>query len=215
MVWASRIGSASLLSGIAALVVVSARRLIASTLRQRVNVSALSSQDHVQFHSGNQLVMIFVGASTCGASNYPHLPSALRKMKQQLRTAASLRSEDFYTVGVAVDWSVSDGLHFLSESGPYDEISVGDNWMNLDAISYIVRNLPGAADIPQVILLERSLDLEGPTPTISDDRLVTRKVGVTAIEQLAKDDFHAMLGNDSAETRNIRSTSAASVRTTR
>jgi hypothetical protein len=136
-------------------------------------------------------------------------------MKQQLRTAASLRSEDFYTVGVAVDWSVSDGLHFLSESGPYDEISVGDNWMNLDAISYIVRNLPGAADIPQVILLERSLDLEGPTPTISDDRLVTRKVGVTAIEQLAKDDFHAMLGNDSAETRNIRSTSAASVRTTR
>ena len=79
--------------------------------------------------------MVFVGASTCGGSTYPALPGAVRQIRRALALDAARSSEQFVSIGVALDGSLANGLQFLGESGPYNEVAVGGGWMNMATFS--------------------------------------------------------------------------------
>lgn len=136
--------------------------------------------------TGDEIVAIFVGASFCGATSAPDLPQVLEDMRRSLGTRASEEHKRLVTVGVALDVSPDDGLKFLSHYGRFDEVLAGRNWLNTGAIDYIWRDTPGAASLPQLIVLERHVD-EGKTSiSVGTDHLIRREIGIEEIRNWVK-----------------------------
>jgi hypothetical protein len=87
---------------------------------------------------------------------------------------------------VAIDGDPASGLAFLMSFGDFDELSTGSGWLNTASLMYVVRDLPGNRAIPQLILLERAVSMEGVGIASVEDRLIGRKVGADAIVDFAE-----------------------------
>jgi hypothetical protein len=129
--------------------------------------------------------MIFVGSSTCGASRYPGLPATLRNIRQLLAEQARRQGKAFVSVGLSVDQDPWIGSEFLKPYGPFDEILSGRGWLNTGAIAFVVRDFPAQRAIPQLILLERDVEVEDSSISTVADRLTGRRIGVREIVSLA------------------------------
>lgn len=128
-------------------------------------------------HSGRELVLVFIGSSKCGASAVPALPAALDSIRASAARYAASVHDQFSSLGIAVDQQPNDGLLFLKKFGVFDQIAVGHNWLNAAAISYIWRETPGPGSLPQVVLVERQLDVTGDGVSVGADRILARKTG--------------------------------------
>jgi hypothetical protein len=138
-----------------------------------------------RLRTGHEIVVVFVGSSTCGASRNSALQAAVQRVRDSLASQAASASKTFAYIGVSLDWSVQDGLSFLKEFGPFDEITVGGNWLNMASLFYILRDIPGPPRLPQILVLEREIHAGPDGVRIGNDTLLERKVGVDAIVQLA------------------------------
>ncbi len=105
--------------------------------------------------NGPQLVMAYVGSSTCGWSNTPGLPHAVESIKLQLAKYAKERGWSFKAVGVALDWSPELGFEHLTKFGRFDEISAGYNWGNTFAARYLWSDDTTEPMTPQVLVYKR------------------------------------------------------------
>lgn len=144
---------------------------------------------------GQELIALVVGDSRCGASRDPAFASAIKSMAQVLEDSATARGATFISIGAALDSDIESGRSFLSSIGEFDEEIVGRSWLNSAAISYLWRENPGPATIPQVILIERDVTLEGATISISPDRVLSRRVGTTSIIEWVGDGVPLSPGN--------------------
>jgi len=139
----------------------------------------------VRPRAGTEFLAIFVGSSTCGACQYPGLREALDQIRETLREEVERQNKLFISVGVSLDQSPWVGTEFLEGFGPFDEILSGGGWMNVGSISFIVRDFPSQRSIPQLILMERDVKLDGGSILSVDDRLVGRKIGAGGIVNYA------------------------------
>jgi hypothetical protein len=128
---------------------------------------------------------IFVAASTCGASRFPLLPDALHDIRIALSRETELSRKQFVLVGVSIDQDASTGVEFLRRYGPFDEVLAGHGWLNAGAIAYVVRDMPSEHSIPQLVLVERDLDVEDGRIVDVHDTLVGRKIGADQIVSYA------------------------------
>jgi hypothetical protein len=135
--------------------------------------------------TGTQVLAIFAGAATCGASHYPELPGALATIRRVLTSKARADNDTFVSVGIAVDQDPWKGAEFLREFGPFDEILSGHGWLNTGALAFIVRDMPAQRAIPQLILVERDVQVEELSISTVHDRLVGRKIGADQIVEYA------------------------------
>jgi hypothetical protein len=135
---------------------------------------------------GTEEVLVFVASSTCGASEYPRLREAVQFLQHALADSAAEREHVFASIGVAIDGDPASGLAFLMSFGDFDELSTGSGWLNTASLMYVVRDLPGNRAIPQLILLERAVSMEGVGIASVEDRLIGRKVGADAIVDFAE-----------------------------
>lgn len=87
--------------------------------------------------AGPQLVLLFVGSSSCRGSNDPELPPLIGSLKADLADYAAERDMGFETYGVAVDWATDEGIQHLASFGEFDEVAVGNNWMNSILLDYV------------------------------------------------------------------------------
>jgi hypothetical protein len=168
--------------GIGQLLVLSLLLAVAVPLVRR----ALHEPEGVdRLESGTELLFVFVGSSTCGATEAPGFTELVGVIRERL--AAQARSEDyqFVTVGVALDWSIPAGLGFLEEFGPFDEIMTGRSWLNAGGVRYMWRDLPGEPACPSVLVTTRQVVVDRMSITVSEETLHLRKVGVTEIEAWA------------------------------
>lgn len=139
-----------------------------------------------ELRSTEEVNLVFFGAAGCGWSTRPELPEAIETLKLILLDRHDPEVRVCVT-GVALDWSVSAGLRFLSAFGHFDEIVVGRNWLNSAAQTYIWRDVPGVAATPQVVLVRRALVIPpqdggiGGEYLVQHERLITRKVGYPEI----------------------------------
>lgn len=106
--------------------------------------------------SKKDIVFIFVGCSSCSASNLSYLPELVKKIKKELRLRAEKKDYGFVTIGVSAEENVRNGLIHLSKFGPFDEISTGNSWANIAIQKYIHENFKGVPATPQVFVIERS-----------------------------------------------------------
>lgn len=154
-----------------------------------------------RLRSGNELVLVLVGSSTCGASKEPLLPAALSSVGRYYEDSTRAHGETLVSVGVALDWDLNAGLNFLNAIGSFDEISIGRNWLNSQAVSYFWRDHPGEPALPQLMLVRRQVDVSNQVIGVSRDTVIKRWVGVPAILRLSEKLAPKMLGSSVPDKR--------------
>jgi hypothetical protein len=148
---------------------------------------SLYTPDYRQ-ESGSELALVYIGSSTCTASNEDFLLSAIEELKLLMKERAKERDRSFTAIGVSVDWNVEDGVAHLRKFGRFDEIMTGRKWSNVGALKYIWEDIPGKGGTPQVLVIDRhfrvpSRQNEVPGYSISREELLMRKVGTKEIQQ--------------------------------
>jgi hypothetical protein len=136
--------------------------------------------------TGREVVMVFIGASFCGAHLQPGFPEAIEQAKLGLRRQAQSRGSGFRAVGVSLDWEPDSALVFLRRFGRWDEVSVGGNWVSEAALRYIWSDLPGPASVPQLLVIERQLENGETAVSVQGERLVRRLLGTDQIAAWVK-----------------------------
>lgn len=129
---------------------------------------------------GKELVAVYVGAKSCGPCHLPATKAAIAQMKTLLSAYAAKHGYAFSAVGVSTDWSTADGVAFLNDNGPFDQLVVGGNWTNLAAEHYIWRDDSAEPAMPQVIVLERTVT-PGERIAFSSPRVLRRVSGAAEI----------------------------------
>jgi hypothetical protein len=130
--------------------------------------------------TGREVVLVFIASSSCPGAKDPRLPEALADIQNHLRREAGEQGSTFVSIGVSLDWDIEKGIKLLRRFGAFDEIAVGRSWMNGAALKYIWEDLPGAASIPQVLLVERTVTQDRAI-FVGGERVRFRKVGAEAI----------------------------------
>lgn len=135
--------------------------------------------DGISIHK--ELVLVYVGAASCASSNRPEIEDYLAAIRAGWEGRAAALDSRFVSVGVALDWNVAEGLAHLSASGHFDEVNAGQNALSSGALRYIWDAHPGPAATPQVLLLNRTLSVNGAGVTAIEEDLLVRRVGVAEI----------------------------------
>ena len=131
--------------------------------------------------SGPEVVFVFITSSTCGPSNEPGLQDSVVRLKLAVRDYAARLGYGFSAVGVAKDRDVDAGLEHLEGFGTFDEVTAGRGWLNGGILRFVYGDVPGPAATPQVLVVERYVEVDGGERLIRTERLVGRRVGVTEI----------------------------------
>jgi hypothetical protein len=131
-----------------------------------------------QLPDGRQLVVVFVGGAE--AMRIPQFVASVRSMKPLLARQAAQRGVALSITGVSLDWDVEQGITNLRSMGLWDEIVVGNNWINAGAQHWVWRP-DGRASTPQVAVYERTVDGRGSSIAFGAERHVARFEGVDGI----------------------------------
>lgn len=131
--------------------------------------------------AGDEIALVFIGASFCNAHNTPGFPEVVETAKLRLQRHAQQGGMQFRAIGVALDWRPADGLAFLARFGEWDEVASGSNWIGDAATKYIWRDIPGDADVPQLLVLRRSVQT-GQALRLGEDGVLKRILGTADIE---------------------------------
>ena len=135
---------------------------------------------------GREIVAVYFGASTCGPCLLPDVKAAIRAMKPLLAAQAKQLNVSFAAYGVSNDWEVAVGAAFLEPFGPFDQVVLGGNWTNLAIERFIFSDSTATPAIPQVLVFERTITVSDQTITFTDQRLIRRLAGATAIVSWVK-----------------------------
>jgi len=104
---------------------------------------------------GRQIVVVYVGGSE--TDSLKALGEAIRDMKPLLARQAAQRGLPLSIIGVSLDWEVEKSFARLHAMGAWDELVLGNNWINVGAQHYLWLRPDGQPTTPQVIVLERTI----------------------------------------------------------
>ena len=130
------------------------------------------------------VVMVYIGSSTCNYSNDKRLPSIVENIKSKVLKLALSENKGFTTIGIAIDWNIQDGFNHLNKIGNFNEILVGNNWFNHGSSKYFFNDSLSIPGTPQILLIKRSYshhDKSGENSIsykISSDSLISKFVGI-------------------------------------
>jgi uncharacterized protein YqjF (DUF2071 family) len=95
---------------------------------------------------GRQLVVVYVGGSEDGLRE-AEFAEAVRDMKPLLARQAAQRELPLSIIGVSLDWEVEKSYARLHSMGAWDEVVLGNNWINVGAQHYLWRRPDGQAQV--------------------------------------------------------------------
>ena len=139
-----------------------------------------------KLQTGNEILLVFVGGSFCGAQRRPGFPRVVDNAKLRLQEQAKRTGRQFRAVAVSLDWDPGVAHTFLKGFGKFDEMSLGGNWVSDGAVKYVWREMPGEPLVPQVIIVERHVDTNSAGVRVTSERVVKRVLGAAAIEGWVK-----------------------------
>ena len=162
------------------LTVLVAAIFLGRSLWERVLGSPPVAPHRVTLMPGREMLLVFIGSLYCGASTEKGFPEVFAQVRDKVMETARANNMAFGTIGVTVDWSISDGLEFLQRFGAFDEVVLGRNWLN-SGMDRFVRQQQGVEEIPQIVVLVRYVN-SGPTSfAITDERVVAARRGTRDI----------------------------------
>ncbi|HEX2187817.1 MAG TPA: hypothetical protein VHG51_02905 [Longimicrobiaceae bacterium] len=136
-----------------------------------------------ELRTGDEVALVFVGGSFCGAHRRPGFPQAVEDAKVRVQEQARSGGWQFRAVAVSLDWRPEDALRFLEGFGRFDEVLAGSNWVGDGALRYVWRDMPGEPVVPQLIVLERRIDAGKSGVQVKRERVLRRILGADAIEE--------------------------------
>lgn len=131
--------------------------------------------------STEEVAFIFIASSTCAGVQDPGFPRMIDSARALARTTVSDRALTFASAAYVLDWDIAAGQRFLERFLPFDEVSIGRNWLNTGAVEYIWTDIPGEATIPQILILQRSITVTDRNIVVGPSKLLTRIIGVEEI----------------------------------
>lgn len=140
-------------------------------------------QPSYELRSGKEVVLVFLGASFCGAHRRPGFPQLVEDAKERVQRQALASGRPFRAHAVSLDWKPDAALEFMKGFGEFDEMSLGSNWVSDGAVRYVWRDMPGDPVVPQVILLERTIDVSKAATEVTNERVLKRVLGTDGIEK--------------------------------
>jgi hypothetical protein len=128
---------------------------------------------------GRQLVVAYIGGSE--AMRTKEFVDAVRAMKPLVARQASERGLPLAIIGVSLDWEVDRGIANLQSMGAWDELVVGNNWINVGAQHFLWQRPDSKPDTPQVIVLERAITPRDSTIEFGPERRLAGYAGLGEI----------------------------------
>lgn len=74
-------------------------------------------------------------------------------------------------------------MKHLQKYGAFDETTAGHGWFNEGIRRYVYEDLPGPAGTPQIIIVRRTLAVEGDQRSVANERVLARMVGLGEIQE--------------------------------
>ncbi|MDX2059478.1 MAG: hypothetical protein SFV24_16830 [Gemmatimonadales bacterium] len=134
---------------------------------------------------GDEVVMVLIVSSQCRAAEARMFRRAVSRLADIVERAANARGHRMVTLGVSLDVRIEEGLRSLSGLGPFNEIAVGNSWMNRGAQTFIWETVPGQPAVPQVLVLSRSIALDGAAIAFGPYELLGRFIGAAEVDRAA------------------------------
>ena len=125
---------------------------------------------------GRELVAVYIGSTDCGPCQFPQVKRAVRDMKPLLASQARRRRMAFTAIGATQDWDLQQGAAFFDSLGAFDQLVIGGNWTNLAVEQFMLRDSLAELVIPQIVLLERTIQLDKRV-SVSEPRVLRRITG--------------------------------------
>lgn len=116
----------------------------------------------------HEIALVVIGSPECEFSTSQEVREAIRKLKTEVVATAAEAGADFRLIGVSVNGDPMEGVAFLKTLGQFDEITAGGFFRNSAAQEFLFGDAPGVAATPQVILLDRQGDPDGPSGMFSE-----------------------------------------------
>ncbi len=135
---------------------------------------------------GREIVAVFLSYSRCPGNNYAGLTESVDSMNRSLARQASDRHLPFVAVGVSSDWEPDSGYAYLKRLSSFDEVIVGRNWFNLGFQHWVWADSAGQAAVPQVIVLERTINPARSRVSFGQERVLARFPGPRQIVDWVK-----------------------------
>lgn len=123
------------------------------------SIAAQSYEPTYANPTGHELVMVYLGATSCGPCRAPEMPRLLDSLKILLQQRATAEGRQFRAVIVALDWVPDSGLILAREDGHWDEINTGRNWFSLGAAQFIWADSTVTPAMPQVLVYEQDMTM--------------------------------------------------------
>ena len=146
-----------------------------------VNINLVEPKSYTPSYNnknGEEIVLVFIGSPNCSWSTKDSLKTALRASISDLHSYTIKNNYSYDVIGVSANWDVSSGTDYLTNITKFDEIIVGNNWLNSAGIKYFWGELAGKPSLPQVIVYKRSIrDFESRNMRIENEELLARKIG--------------------------------------
>lgn len=137
-----------------------------------------------------EIVLIYIGCSSCSASNVPGLPESVIEIKSELFKMTQDYGYDFHTIGISKDHIIKEEIIHLTKFGYFQEILIGNDWSNSGILKYVYNDIPGPASIPQIIITKRKYRAisnfnKTAYRAVESENLLVRKIGPEEIKEFA------------------------------
>lgn len=98
--------------------------MFAAEQSKAVDLDVLYEPTYKQ-ENGREVVMVYITAPHCRFCSSPTMPALVEKSKMVANKIASEYDAHISVVGIAVAWSVREGLEHLERFGLFDEVMTG------------------------------------------------------------------------------------------
>jgi hypothetical protein len=133
------------------------------------------------------LVLVAFTSSTCALASRDSARIGYERLLSGLRSFALRQTviPRVTTLGVSLDWDIAAGTQALRRLGMFDEISIGQNWLNSQSIRFGFRDHPGRIGTPSALLVQRTVTPRSNTIVVTKDTVLERAFGAREMFLLA------------------------------
>lgn len=127
-----------------------------------INVEDTESngQNLTDLEGGRHLQFVYVGSSTCNYSNSPKNHENVKNIKKSIRNYSRENELNFIATGVSMDSDPIEGVDYLENTSPYDEIISGARWYNTGISEYVYENIDSESSTPLVLIIKTLYEIE-------------------------------------------------------
>ena len=142
--------------------------------------------DSLTVGSSNERLVVFLGSSACPASTRDSLREDLRILGDSLQSRLRLSKVRVAMIGVSIDFNVNAGIRYLRELYPFQEVTVGRGFLNSASTGFLLGASGAALTVPQILILERIVEIDSTSITVGRSLIVRRIVGADSIHAWAQ-----------------------------